>query len=280
MTCTLPGSRSLILRPWAQVMAIINVTPDSFSDGGAHKDVATALVAARRAEAAGAVCLDIGGESTRPGAEAVDAQDELARVLPVVQALAGGTAAVISVDTSKGAVARAVLAAGAGMINDVSAGSDPSLLEAVAERGVPLVLMHMQGTPRTMQQAPRYDDVVDEVIALLEERMRRAQAAGVAERALLVDPGIGFGKTVAHNLALLRALPRIGAATGRPVVVGLSRKRFLSAVMGRDLPASERDVWSHHFHALIAGTCALIRTHDVPGAVDALRAAVAVQEVE
>jgi len=194
------------------VMGVVNVTPDSFSEGGAHAGTEAAVAHALDLAAAGADLLDVGGESTRPGAAYVDEAVELARVVPVVLRLAALTEVPISVDTRKAAVALAALAAGAAMVNDVSAGrDDPALLPAVAEAGVPVVLMHMQGTPATMQDDPRYDDVVGEVEAFLAERCAAAKAAGVAADALVVDPGIGFGKRDGHNYALLAASP--GSAT-------------------------------------------------------------------
>jgi len=254
----------------ATLMGILNATPDSFSDGGRHTDPAAALAMARAMVAAGATWLDVGGESTRPGAAPVDAATEIARVVPVIAAITTAGARV-SIDTSKGAVARAALAAGASMVNDVTAGSDPDLLAAVAEAACPLVLMHMQGSPATMQRAPVYADVVDEVHAVLVERLQIAVRAGVREAAIVLDPGIGFGKTTAHNVALLQALPRLSQATGRPLLLGVSRKSFLVAVAGAaDVPA-ERDAASHLVHAALAAHCAILRVHDVAGAANALR---------
>jgi dihydropteroate synthase len=262
----------------AQVMAILNLTPDSFSDGGRLGDPAAALAAARQAEADGAAWLDLGGESSRPGAEPVAAAVELDRVLPVVEALHAGSRLPLSIDTAKAAVAAAALQAGCAMVNDISAGRDPEMFTVVAAAGVPYVLMHMHGEPRTMQAEPRYDDVVDAVLAFFHHRMQAAITAGLAEERIVLDPGIGFGKTTAHNLSLLRALPRLRRETGRPLLIGLSRKRFLPQVMGRELPPEERDGWSHAFHALIARDCDLLRVHDVPGAVAAVRAAAALAE--
>ena len=266
--------RLAVARP-AALMGILNVTPDSFSDGGANLAHTAAIAAGVAMAAAGAAWLDIGGESARPGAAGVDAAEELRRVLPVVGGLAARLPEVpLSIDTAKAAVARAALAAGAAMVNDISAGADPGMFAVVVEHGSPLVLMHMQGTPATMQQAPRYDDVVDEVIAFLAGRLRAATAAGVREEAILLDPGIGFGKTVAHNLALLRALPRLTAALGRPLVVGVSRKAFIAGLTGAFPDAAGRDAPSHVLHALLAPHCALLRVHDVAGA----RAACALAE--
>ncbi|HYE06605.1 MAG TPA: dihydropteroate synthase [Planctomycetota bacterium] len=256
----------------AAVMGVVNATPDSFSDGGRHGDAQAAIAHGLRLVDQGAAWIDVGGESTRPGSRPVAPDLEIARVAPVVAALAARCPArvAISVDTMKAAVARAALDAGARVVNDVSAGADPAMLPLVAERGCAVVLMHMQGAPATMQRAPRYVDVVDEVLAALDQRIESALAAGVDEGALLIDPGIGFGKTPAHNLALLRALPRFSREFGRPLVVGVSRKSFLPVVAGVDLAAGERDGLSHIVHALIARECALVRAHDVAGARAAL----------
>lgn len=259
--------------PSCALMGILNVTPDSFSDGGRYQDLAAAVAAAERMIADGATWIDVGGESTRPGANPVDAATEAARVLPVVRALAARGPGRISIDTRTAAVAGAALDAGATLVNDVSAGADPAMLPLVASRGCGIVLMHMQGEPRTMQQAPRYQDVVDEVCVFLESRLRAATAAGVREDAILLDPGIGFGKTTAHNLALIRALPDLGRRLGRPLVVGLSRKRFLGRLAGIGDPAA-RDGLGHILHGLIAPWCALLRVHDVAGARAALAEAV------
>lgn len=268
--------RGLVVSRPAGLMGILNATPDSFSDGGRHLDPAAAVAAGERMVAEGATWLDIGGESTRPGADAVAEDEELRRVVPVIRGLReAGVRAVISIDTAKASVAAAALAAGADAINDVSAGGDPLMFPLAARHGCPLVLMHMQGTPRTMQREPRYDDVVAEVVTHLTARIAAAVAAGVDEDALLVDPGIGFGKTVEHNVALLRALPTIEAALGRPLVVGVSRKSFIAKLTGNASPAGDRDAESHVLHALLAPRCALLRVHDVVGARRAIILAVA-----
>jgi dihydropteroate synthase len=268
--------RGLVVARPAALMGILNATPDSFSDGGRHLDPGAAVAAGVRLVAEGAAWLDVGGESTRPGADPVAEDEEIRRVVPVIAGLRdAGVRAVISIDTAKAAVAAAALAAGADALNDVSAGGDPLMFPLAARHGCPLVLMHMQGTPRTMQREPRYDDVVAEVVAFLATRIAAAMAAGVAEDALLADPGIGFGKTVAHNLALLRALPAIEAALGRPLVVGVSRKAFIATLTGNPAPAAGRDADSHVLHALLAPRCALLRVHDVAGARRALALAAA-----
>jgi len=273
---TVDARRDLALSTPAALMGVVNVTPDSFSDGGRHLDVALALASAQAMRAAGAAWLDIGGESTRPGATPVSVAEELRRVVPVVAALAR-LGLPISVDTAKASVARAALAAGAAMVNDISAGADPEMFATVAAAGCPLVLMHMQGTPATMQRAPSYADVVDEVRAFLAARLAAAVAAGVREDAVVLDPGIGFAKTLAHNLALLRALPTFAAECGRPILLGVSRKGFLAAAAGVDLAPAARDGLSHLVHAALAPHCALLRVHDVAGAAAALRLAAALR---
>ena len=250
------------------VMGVLNVTPDSFSDGGDFLAPGAALAHARTMAADGADLIDVGGESTRPGAGPVSTDEELRRVLPVLEALAEGGVAV-SIDTSKAPVARAAAAAGVTFVNDVTAlRGDPGMAAVVAESGADLCLMHMLGEPRTMQDDPRYEDVVGEVVSFLEQRLAFAVGEGIAEDRIWLDPGIGFGKTLAHNLELLRRLDEI-VAIGRPVVVGASRKRFLGALTGQ----AERD--------RIAGTVAanvlayergahMFRVHDVRATRDAL----------
>jgi len=270
---------SLLPQGWApgsktRLMGIVNVTPDSFSDGGLHADTAAALAHGRRLAAEGACCLDVGGESTRPGSRQVDPVAERERVVPVIEALRTALPETpLSADTSKAAVAAAAIAAGARAVNDVRAGEDPDMAGVVADAGVDFVLMHMRGDPATMQDRPRYRDVVDEVEAFLGARLAAALAAGVREERCLLDPGIGFGKTVDHNLALLRSLPRLGARLGRPLVVGVSRKSLIGALIAREVPPAGRDAASHVLHGLLAGCCALLRVHDVVGARDALRVA-------
>jgi dihydropteroate synthase len=259
--------------PSFQIMGVVNVTPDSFSDGGEHDDAASAIAHARRLAQEGAAILDVGGESTRPGADPVPADEERRRVVPVVEAIAG-LGAQVSVDTMKLEVAEAAVAAGATYVNDVSAfRHDPDLAGLVADRGLDCCLMHMLGEPRTMQDDPRYDDVVDDVKAFLEERLAAAVAAGVPEERVQLDPGIGFGKTLEHNLELLRRLEEI-VAIGRPVVLGTSRKNFLGRLTGRD-PAAR-------VHGTVA-TCVLglergatvFRVHDVAAVADGLAVAAA-----
>lgn len=260
-------------------MGVLNVTPDSFSDGGDHVDPLAAAAAARAIAAQGAAIIDIGGESTRPGAVPVPADEEIARVAPVLDALRRDpTGAPVSIDTRHAGTAAVALDAGAVLVNDVSAGADPGMLPLVAERGAGLCLMHMQGEPATMQDDPRYGDVVAEVTAFLEQRMEAAVRAGVAEEAIVLDPGIGFGKTVEHNLALLAGLPRI-VALGRPVLVGVSRKGFIGTITGRTV--GDRLAGSIGAGlAAVAGGAAVLRVHDVAETVDALAAFTAITGVE
>jgi dihydropteroate synthase len=256
------------------VMGIVNVTPDSFSDGGRYADPAPALDHARRLAADGADLIDVGGESTRPGARPVPEADELARVIPVVEALARDGVAV-SVDTGKPAVMRAAIAAGAAMINDVSALAAPGALTACAQSDVGVCLMHMRGEPRTMQRDPAYGDVVAEVREFLDARSAACRAAGIGSERIVVDPGFGFGKTVEHNLTLLRALPAI-AALGYPVLAGWSRKSSLGHLTGR--PVEERLAASLAAAlAAVARGAAIVRVHDVRETVDALKVWMAAQ---
>jgi dihydropteroate synthase len=247
-----------------QIWGIVNVTPDSFSDGGRYVSLQAALDHARRLIADGANVLDIGGESTRPGAEPVSLEDELDRVVPLIEALRRETATPISIDTLKPEVAKAAVAAGATIWNDVTAlrGSESSLATATA-LGCEVVLMHMQGSPRTMQAAPHYDDVTAEVITFLKERADAALTAGVAQERIWLDPGIGFGKTLAHNLTLLKRLPEL-AALGYPVLLGASRKRFIAGLGPNAASADDRLGGS--LAAALRGAeagCAAVRVHDV-----------------
>jgi len=250
------------------VMGILNVTPDSFSDGGRYVDRARALDHARGMAADGADLIDVGGESTRPGAAPVTEEDELARVVDITATLAGEGLAV-SVDTRKPAVMRSAIAAGAAMINDVAALTAPGALAACAQGGVGVCLMHMRGDPASMQQAPTYTDVVGEVRDFLLARAGACLAAGIARERIVLDPGFGFGKTLAHNLELLRALPELAAA-GYPVMAGLSRKSSLGQITGRvadeRLPASLAAAL-----AAVARGAAIVRVHDVRETVDALK---------
>jgi len=251
------------------VVGVLNVTPDSFSDGGRFEEIADVLAHAAALEREGAHVLDVGGESTRPGAENVPVALEIARVVPAIEALAKATALPISIDTRKGAVAAAALAAGASVVNDVSGGRhDPELLSVAAEHGAELLLGHLRGEPATMQAAPRFDDVVAEVTAELAESVERAVAAGVPRERIAVDPGIGFGKTLEHNLALLARAGAIGAALGRPVLVGPSRKSLFAKLTGDPVEARDEATIAACAVAVFAGANA-IRVHDVRGGVRA-----------
>jgi dihydropteroate synthase len=252
------------------VMGVVNVTPDSFSDGGRFVAPGDAIAHGLTLADAGAAVLDVGGESTRPGAAPVDAGTEIARVVPVIEGLVAATAVPVSVDTTKAAVAEAALAAGATIVNDVSAGrSDPDLLGVVAGAGAGYVAMHMQGEPRTMQHDPRYDDVVREVVGFLRERLDVARAAGVHDDALMADPGIGFGKTIDHNLELLSSLPELIAGVGVPVLVGTSRKSFLGRIVEEDDPAARDEATLATVVWCLERGAAMVRVHDVRAAVQA-----------
>lgn len=267
-----------------RLMGVINATPDSFSDGGRFDTPDAAAAQALEMARAGAAILDVGGESTRPGAQPVDADEQTRRVVPVVSAIrqsldrAGLEGVWISVDTRLASVAGAALDAGAAMVNDVSAGrDDPAMLPLVAERGAALCLMHMRGDPATMQKSPAYSDVVEEVDAFLAERAAATEQAGVLRDRIVIDPGIGFGKTLEHNLALLAAIPRF-VATGRPVLIGASRKRFIAALdpqHGRTPADREPGTIAVTLHAADAGA-AILRVHDVPANAQALRVALAI----
>ena len=256
--------------PRPSVMGVVNVTPDSFSDGGVHLDPGVAAAAARRMAEEGAAVVDLGGESTRPGSAGVSAEEELRRVLPVLEQLVGEVP--LSIDTSKAAVAQAALERGAILVNDVTAlRGDPDLAEVVAGSGAYLCLMHMQGEPRTMQEQPRYEDVAAEVASFLEERLAFAVAHGIPEGRICLDPGIGFGKTVGHNLELVRRLDVL-LALGRPVLVGFSRKSSLRRLTGAD------DLLGPSVAAAVAAFergATILRVHDVKPHVDALTIAAA-----
>jgi len=260
-----------------RVMGILNVTPDSFSDGGRFLDREAALRQGRALVAEGADILDVGGESTRPGAATVSVQEELDRVIPVIEALAGELPVPLSIDTSKPEVIEAAVAAGASLINDVAALRRPGALAAAAEAGVPVCLMHMQGEPGTMQQQPTYRDVVAEVRDFLAGRVAACEAAGIPRDRLLVDPGFGFGKTLAHNLALLRDL-RTLHGLGVPVLVGLSRKSMIGALLD-GAPVGERLYGSLAAAVLaVERGAAIVRVHDVAPTVQALRIVAAVRD--
>ena len=263
--------------PLPCIMGVVNVTPDSFSDGGHFLAADAALEQSLALVREGAAIVDIGGESTRPGSDPVEPDEELRRVVPVVEALAERVGVPISVDTTKAEVARRALAAGAAIVNDVTAlRGDPDMAGVVAEAGCPVCLMHMQGQPKTMQEEPRYEDVVLEVLEFLEERLAFALAQGVREEQILLDPGIGFGKTVEHNLTLLRHLDRF-VALGRPIVLGASRKRFLGAILGAEPDQRSIGTVATTVLGVTAGVH-IFRVHDVRPNFEALRVALAVRE--
>ena len=267
ITVPYPGG-SLKFGARTLVMGILNVTPDSFSDGGLHFDPARAVEAGLAMEEADV--LDVGGESTRPGAEPVAAEEEIRRVEPVVRELAA-RGRLVSIDTTKPAVARRAFEAGARILNDVSALADPELGREAAKAGVPVILMHMKGTPRNMQEHPEYGDVVAEIADYLRERLERALSLGISRAKILLDPGIGFGKRTEHNLEILRRLEEL-RSLGRPVVVGTSRKSFIGHVLGREVGA-RRDGTSATVAAAVLRGADMIRVHDVREMADAARMA-------
>lgn len=269
------GQRTLDLTA-TQVMGVLNVTPDSFSDGGAFAGFTAALDHAQAMVAAGAAIIDVGGESTRPGAEPVSVQQELDRVIPIIEALAGRVDAALSVDTSTPEVMREAAAAGAHLFNDVRALSRPGALEAAVESGLPVCLMHMQGQPGTMQLNPQYDDVLVEVRRYLEQRIAQCEQAGMHRQQLLIDPGFGFGKTLRHNLALLQRLDAF-SDLGCPILVGLSRKSMVGDILSRPV---EQRLFGSVSAAVIAAMkgAAIVRVHDVTETVDAIKIVNAVKQ--
>lgn len=271
-----PGGQPDMSLDRPRIMGILNVTPDSFSDGGRYVDAGSAVAHGLAMAKQGADLIDVGGESSRPGAKRVKSEEQIARVIQIISALrsaldaAGFSRVVISIDTTRSTVAEAALDAGASMLNDISAGrEDPDILTLAAERGVPICLMHMQGEPGTMQKAPRYDDVVAEVNAFLAERVEAAVSSGVGRSQVLIDPGVGFGKTVEHNLAILRELPRLVAcfrAGGQAVLLGTSRKSFLAKLQGHAGLKTEPDPAGGTAATSALGVAAgagVFRVHDV-----------------
>ncbi|RJP24794.1 MAG: dihydropteroate synthase [Deltaproteobacteria bacterium] len=256
-------------------MGILNVTPDSFSDGGSYRSTGDAVARALEMERQGAAILDVGGESTRPGSDPVPVEEELRRVIPVLEALRGGTGAVISIDTTKAAVARAAIAAGARIVNDTSAlADDPEMAGVVRDSGCAMVLMHRRGTPATMQRAPRYESMFDEIVAELAERIETAVAAGIDRERILIDPGIGFGKRLPDNLALHRL--REFSILDRPIVFGPSRKRFIGDVTGA--PPGERLFGTAASVAIaVADGAHIVRVHDVKEMRDVVLVAAAIR---
>ena len=264
--------------PAPAVMGVVNVTPDSFSDGGAFLDPAAAIAHGLQLAAEGADVLDVGGESTRPGSDPVPLEVELERVLPVIDGLARQTEVPFSIDTVKAEVAEQAIRAGAALVNDVTAlRHDPAMAEVVAAAGVPLCLMHMLGEPKTMQDDPHYDDVVADVSAFLTERVAFARASGIDPDQVCIDPGIGFGKTIDHNLTLLRHLDRI-AAIGPPVLVGASRKSFLGALTGQPLEGRDVATVAVNLAAVRRGAW-MLRVHAVRPTRDALTVSAAIEAV-
>jgi dihydropteroate synthase len=272
-----------------RLMGVVNVTPDSFSDGGVYLEASAAIAHARELVGEGADILDVGGESTRPGAEPVSAEEEMGRVLPVLEGIAaldwtsvGHARPQVSIDTSKAAVARAAIAAGAGIVNDVSAlRGDSGMVELLVESGADCCLMHMLGEPRTMQREPHYEDVVDDVRAFLEQRLRFAVDAGIAEERIMLDPGIGFGKTIEHNLTLLRRLHEL-TTLGRPLLIGTSRKSFLGRILAEESGRGEPVEPAGRLAATIASNvlalergASVFRVHDVAPVREALTVAAA-----
>lgn len=276
------GGRPAALLEWGQrtyVMGVLNVTPDSFSDGGQFNTQAAAIAQVRRMVTAGASILDIGGQSTRPNAEDVSLQEELQRVVPVIRAIRAEpdlSDCPISVDTTKAAVAEAAIAAGATLVNDISGALfDPTMLETVSALGVSIVLMHIRGTPKTMQQLTQYDDVVADVAAALKERAAAAIAAGIQPDRIILDPGIGFAKTVDQNLALLRGIPTL-RSLGYPLLIGPSRKSFIGHILNQPEPTQR--IWGTAAAccAAIAHHADIVRVHDVAEMVDVCRVADAI----
>jgi dihydropteroate synthase len=261
------------------VMGIVNVTPDSFSDGGQFLDVGKAVTHGLCMAAEGAAILDVGGESTRPGAEPVPAAEQIRRIVPAIEGLKQHSGIPISVDAKDVEVARAAFDAGAAILNDITALSDDRMAELAAMAEVPVVLMHMQGTPATMQAEPHYDDVVGEVLGFLIERARRAESFGIPQQRIFIDPGIGFGKTLRHNLLLLKHIDRF-VATGYRVLVGASRKRFIGELTGKDVP-SQRVFGTAATVALCAAAgVSVVRVHDVAAMHDAATVARAIARAD
>ncbi len=261
-----------------QVMGILNVTPDSFSDGGLFVSVPEALIQARQMVHQGATLIDVGGESTRPGATAVNAQEEMDRVIPVIEAIHNELDVIVSIDSSKPEVMKQAVLAGAGLINDVRALREPGALQAAKESGVPVCLMHMLGEPRSMQENPQYDDVVKIVKEFLQERIQSCEKAGISSEKILVDPGFGFGKTVGHNLSLIKKLAEF-SELDKPILMGVSRKSTIGTLTGR--PVDQRLPGSVALTALCCQSGAkIIRTHDVAATVDAITITAAVMDAD
>jgi len=259
------------------IMGVLNVTPDSFSDGGDFFDAGRAVQHGLQMVSEGAAIIDVGGESTRPGSEPVTPTEQVRRAVPAIEAIASRQEVAISIDTHDADVARAALEAGASIINDITALSDPRMGELAAERRVPVVLMHMQGTPATMQAEPRYEDVVAEVLQFLCDRAERAQSFGIGRERIFIDPGIGFGKTREHNLLLLKHIDRF-VATGYRVLVGTSRKSFIGKITGREKPADRIFGTAATVALCVAAGVSLLRVHDVAQMLDVVKITRAIQQ--
>ncbi|MCP4451187.1 MAG: dihydropteroate synthase [Planctomycetes bacterium] len=259
-------------------MGILNVTPDSFSDGGLYTEVDTAVAHALAMIQQGATLIDVGAESTRPGSEAVPAETQIQRAVPLIECLVQASVVPVSIDACDATVARAALTAGASVINDITALSSDAMVEVVAEFRVPVILMHMQGTPGTMQQTPEYEDVVAEVRAFLLHRAKKAEQAGVAKADIWLDPGIGFGKTLEHNLALLRGIDQL-VETGYPVLVGASRKRMLAQLTGRTDPQDRVHGTLATVSHCVARGVSCVRVHDVAPAMDTIKITTAINQI-
>lgn len=273
---TLPRGRELHLGDRTYIMGVVNVTPDSFSDGGKFYQLDRAVERAKELIEAGADIIDIGGESTRPFSDPIPLEEELSRTIPVIEGVRSFSEIPISIDTTKAEVARRALEAGADIVNDVSAlRFDPEMVRLVAKTGVPVVLMHMLGTPKTMQENPRYDCLFGEILSFLQERIRYAVDCGIKREQIIVDPGIGFGKTVTHNLRLIRDLSFLSLLE-RPILLGLSRKRFIGAILNR--PVEERELGTAVANTVgIMGGAHIVRVHDVAFQIDAIRMADAIR---
>ncbi len=265
--------------PGSLVMGILNVTPDSFSDGGQFFDPDRAIAHGLQMGAEGAAILDVGGESTRPGSEMVPATEQVRRIVPVIEGLNRQSSVPISVDTTNIEVARAALEAGAALLNDITALCDDGMAELVARSQVPVILMHMQGTPETMQKEPHYDDVVGEVLDFLMGRARRAESFGIPAERIFIDPGIGFGKTLEHNLLLLKNIDRF-VATGYRVLVGASRKRFLGMLTGRDVAVQRVFGTAATVALCVAAGVSVVRVHDVAAMCDVVRVTGAITNLD
>lgn len=254
------------------VMGVLNVTPDSFSDGGEFFDTDKAIEHGLKMVSDGAAIIDVGGESTRPGAGGICAEEQIRRVVPVIEQLSKRTNVPVSIDTYNFEVAKAALEAGASVINDITALSDECVAELAAEKQVPIVLMHMQGTPRTMQVEPKYDDVVAEVLQFLLQRAKRAEGFGIAKEMIFIDPGIGFGKTLEHNILLLKNLDKF-VATGYRILVGTSRKSFIGSIIGKEKPADRLFGTAATIALCVAAGVSIVRVHDVAEMLDVVKVA-------